>query len=195
MEWISRLRRWIKRLFRGKTKHRRTPRIIKRWDGKHCAVLQVERNTPAERATYRIASERGDCDYLLLLDNLRELQTELVGQFGGTTFKLSYIPNPRILHLTHRFSVWRVYRNGTSNPVGIWDCDLQGFSSYELPAQRATLGVALRCLKIIHSSKTPDSSWQSQCDRMNWLGLLEEKIKGELGVNHNLKACDLMPRT
>ncbi len=37
-------------------------------------------------------------------------------------------------------------------------------------------------------------SWQSQMDRMDWLGLLQERIRGELSnPNHNLRAMAVLP--
>jgi hypothetical protein len=49
-----------------------------------------------------------------------------------------------------RFAVWRVFRNGDSSPVGVWDVDLQGF----------TQGFALR------EPKFPDSEWTYRGKRL-----------------------------
>lgn len=197
--WIARLRRWIRKLF-SKPRRSSAPTILKRWYGTNCAVLRIARNTPGGIATYRIMPLRGDYDFLLTLDYLPELQAELVGEYNGTPFHLRHLYNPHNPGLTHRFAVWRIWRNGSSDAIGIWDCDLQGFTSSfalrELAPKRAVAGVALRSLQIIHSTKSPDMSWQSQMERMDWLGLLGDRIRGELSnPNHNLRACAILPRS
>ncbi|MFN6572416.1 hypothetical protein [Dendronalium sp. ChiSLP03b] len=194
--WLERLRRWIKRFFRPK-KRRTAPTILKRWYGKHCAVLRLERNTPGGLSTYRITSLYGSYDYLVTLDNLRELHTELVGEFEGTPIRIPTLDYSHNTAITHRFAVFRLGRDGSSQPIGIWDVDLQGFTANyslrEIAPKRALCGVALRSLSIIHSTKTPSLSWASQMDRMDWLGLLREKIRAELqNPNHNLKACIIL---
>ncbi|MCC5636292.1 hypothetical protein LC593_10570 [Nostoc sp. CHAB 5844] len=191
--WLTRIRRWIKRLFRPKKKHQ-SPTILKRWYGKNCAVLRLERKTQGAQATYRITSIYG-CDYLITLDYLPDLHSEVLGEYGGEIIKLGSSDYPN--HpASHRFAVFCVARNGVSVPVGIWDVDLQGYAkSYalsELAPQRATAGVALRCLQLANSSKSPAMTWLSQMERMNWLGLLEERIRGELSnPSHNLMAREI----
>lgn len=191
-DWLEQLRRWIKRLFRGKKPKRSHPTILKRWYGAYCAVLRLERNTPGAVGTYRIIPKSGTPDYLLTLDYLPELQAELVGKFNGTAFRLRPLNHPHNHALTHRFAVWEVYPNSNTFPIGIWDVDLEGYAASTLAMlapKRAICGVALRPLQIIDSTKTIDMSWASQMTRVNWLGLLEEKIRGELSnANHNLKA-------
>ncbi|MBD2441585.1 hypothetical protein [Nostoc sp. FACHB-110] len=198
VKWLEQLRRWIKRLFRQPQKRSSYPRIIKRWDRNNTAVLRIERNTPGEVATYRITSLYGSYDFLLTLDYLPELHAELVGEFDGTTIRLGRFDHPSN-PATHRFAVWCVWHNGYSRPIGIWDCDLQGYARSalrEIAPKRAVFGVALRALQVIHSTKTPAMSWQSQMERMDWLGLLEERIRGELSSpNHNLKSAVVLRQT
>ncbi|MEH2033385.1 MAG: hypothetical protein V7K67_27820 [Nostoc sp.] len=193
MGWIEKLQRWIARLFKGKKKRRSSPKIIKRWYGKHCAVLRIERKTPGGLSTYRITSIYGECDYLLTLDYLPDLQAEMAGEFNGTPFRLRSHSHPYNSALTHRFAVWRVFRNGSSTPIGIWDCDLEGFTQSfaqrQLAPRRAVAGVALAPLSLIHIPKNPKLSWQNQMEHIDWLLLLEQRIRGELVIpNHNLKA-------
>ncbi|MCC5644757.1 hypothetical protein LC607_17790 [Nostoc sp. CHAB 5824] len=192
--WFTELQRWIVRLFQSKKKRRISPKIIKRWYGKHCAVLRIERTTPGGLSTYRITSTYGECDYLVTLDYLPDLQAEMAGEFNGTSFRLRSHDNQYNSALTHRFAVWRVFRNGDSSPVGVWDCDLQGFTQSfalsELEPRRAVAGVALLPLSIIHSKKNP---WQSRMERVDWLSYLEERIREELSnPNHNLKTCIIL---
>lgn len=195
VEWLERLQRWIRRLFQPKRKHRTAPTILKRWYGKNCAVLRLERKTPGGVATYRITSLYGSFDYLITLDYLPDLHGEVVGEFQGAILKLGSLDYPS--HpASHRFAVFRVARIGTSSPIGIWDVDLQGFTSShalrELAPSRAVAGVALRCLQIANSSKTPAMTWDAQMSRMDWLGLLGDRIRGELSnPNHNLRAMAL----
>ncbi|MBH8566743.1 hypothetical protein I8748_32105 [Nostoc sp. CENA67] len=191
MGWLRQLQRWIRRLF-TKSRKQHAPTILKRWYGKNCAVLRLERTTAGGIATYRVVSIYGR-DYLITLDYLPDLHGEVVGEFNGIIIKLGsldYPSNPA----THRFAVFRLGSNGSSCPVGVWDVDLEGFtpkySLRELAPRRAVAGVALQCLKIPNSSKTPSLSWESQMGRVDWLGLLEEKIRAELSnPNHSLRAC------
>ncbi|MBD2437354.1 hypothetical protein [Nostoc sp. FACHB-110] len=195
MGWLEQLQRWIRRLFQPKRKRRAAPTILKRWYGQNCAVLRLERNTPGGIATYRITSIHGVCDYLITLDYLPDLHGEVVGEYDGTPIKLGSL-DYKNYPASHRFAVFRLGRDGSSHPIGIWDVDLQGYGkSYalsELAPSRAVAGVALRCLQIINSDKTPSLSWQSQMDRMDWLGLLSDRIRQELSnPNHNLRAITL----
>jgi hypothetical protein len=195
--WLSQLQRWIARLFKGKKKRRTTPKIIKRRDGKYCAVLRIERNTPGGVATYRITSIHGSYDYLITLDYLPELLAEMAGEFQGTPFRLRSHSHSYNASLTHRFAVWRVFPNGSSTPIGIWDCDLEGFtqnfSLRQLAPRQAVAEVASLALLVIHSKKTPLLSWQSQMECVNWLFFLEKRIREELSnPTHNLKAIDIL---
>lgn len=200
MAWFTRLRRWIKKLFRHTSKERRYPTILKRWYGADCAVLRLERATQGAIATYRIIPRQGSFEYLLTLDYLPELQAEMVGEFGGTAFLLRPHDDPHNDAVTHRFAVWEIYSTNT-RAIGIWDVDLQGlggsWSLRELAPKRAILGVALRPLQILTSHKTPDMTWASQMSRVGWLGLLEERIKQELNnPHHSIKACTILePRS
>jgi hypothetical protein len=194
--WFDKIRRWIRRFFRPKKKRRPYPRILQRWDRDFTVVLQLERDTPGGIATYRITSLYGDCDYLVTLDYLPDLHGELVGEFDGIPIRMGHLDYPSN-PATHRFAVFHLGRNGRGHPIGIWDVDLQGFcqnpSLRELAPKRAIRGVALRSLQITHSTKTPDMTWQSQMNRMNWLGSLKERICGELSnPNHNLKSCIIL---
>lgn len=196
MAWFTRLRRWIKRLFRQQSKQRQSPTIIKRWDGVNCSILRLERKTQGAIATYRIVPREGTIHRLLTLDYLPELQAEMVGEFNGTTFRLRPHYDPHNDVVTHRFAVWEIYPTNT-RAIGIWDVDLQGlggnWSLRELAPKRAILGVALRPLQVINSHKTPDMSWASQMARIDWLGLLEERAREELNnPHHSLKACTIL---
>ncbi|MEH1808422.1 hypothetical protein [Nostoc sp.] len=195
--WLKKLQRWIKQLFRGKKKRRTTPKIIKSWYGKHCAVLRIERTTPGGLSTYRITSIYGECDYLITLDYLPDLLAELAGEFQGTSFRLRSHSHSYNASLTHRFAVWRIWRNGGSAPIGAWDCDLEGFtqnfSLRQLAPRRAVAEVASLALLVIHSDETPLLSWQSQMECINWLFFLEKRIREELSnPTHNLKAIDVL---
>ncbi|HYX18327.1 MAG TPA: hypothetical protein VE944_28970 [Nostoc sp.] len=196
--WLSKVQHWIKQLFRPKKKKRIYPKILKQWYGTDCAVLRIERDTPGERATYRIISTHGQCDYLITLDYLRELHTELAGTFQGTPIRIPTLDYQRNSVLTHRFAVWRVWRNGTSDPLGIWDVNLEGsannsFALSELAPRRAVKMVALSALVLGNVSQIPFLHWEAQMERIDWLDLLEERIKKELSnPHHNLKACVIL---
>ncbi|WP_143861687.1 hypothetical protein [Nostoc linckia] len=162
---------------------------MRRWDGAHCAVLRIQRNTKGGMSTYRITSRYGGCDYLITLDDLSELKAELLGEFNGITIKILGDSSP----LTHRFSVWRIFINGSSSAIGIWDVDLQGITSNlnlrHLAPVRAVAGVALKPLSLIHSKKNSELSWHNQMERIDWIALLERRIRGELNnPSHNIKA-------
>jgi hypothetical protein len=199
VDWLTRLRRWIKKIFRGTKRHIHHPTIIKRWYGANCAVLRLERQTQGAVATYRIIPRRGGFDYLLTLDYLPELQAELVGVYDGTPIKIRWYEHPRNDAVAHRFAVWEIYPNGNSHALGVWDVDMEGSAGgalKELAPKRAILGVALRSLQIVNSSKTPDMSWQAQMARIDWLGLLSERIRQELSnPSHNIKACSVLPKS
>ncbi|WP_445634508.1 hypothetical protein [Nostoc sp. DSM 114161] len=198
MVWLKRLQQWIKQLFKPKKKRRAYPKILKRWNGKDCAVLRIERDTPGERATYRITSIHGQCDYLITLDYLREFHTELVGTFQGTPIRIPTLEYQRNSILTHRFAVWRLWRNGTSDPLGIWDVDLEGNNQRganftELASRSAVKMVALSALLLVHVPRIPLLHWESQIERIDWLALLQERIRKELSNdNHNLRACVIL---
>lgn len=193
--WLTKLRRWIKQLFKPKKKRRTYPKILKQWYGTDCSVLRIERDTPGERATYRIVSIHGQCDYLITLDYLREFHTELVGTFQGTAIRIPTMEYQRNSLLTHRFAVWRVWRNGASDPLGIWDVDLEGNSQRganfaELASRSAVKMVALSALALGHVPQIPFLHWETQMERIDWLALLEKNIREQLSnPHHNLKAC------
>lgn len=197
MEWLQKLQSWISHLLQPhKKKYCKTPKLIKRWDGKHCAVLRIERTTPGGLSTYRITSRYGDCDYLVTLDYLPDLYGELLGKFEGIPIKIAADTYP----LTHRFAVWRVLPNGESSVIGVWDIDLEGitnsFNLRQLAPRRAVAGVALNPLSLIHSSRNIELSWHNQMERLDWLGLLEKRIRGELqNPVHNLKATIVLDDT
>ncbi|NDJ20990.1 hypothetical protein GS682_04885 [Nostoc sp. B(2019)] len=195
--WLSQLQRWIASFFRPKKKRRRSsPRVLMRWDRNFTVVLRIERNTPGGVATYRITSLYGDCSYLITLDYLPDMHSELVGEFNGTSIRLGHLDYPSN-PATHRFAVFRLFADGSSRPIGIWDVDLEGScqnsSLRELAPKRAVRGVALRSLQILHETVTPEKTWQAQMNRMDWLGSLQERIRGELSnPNHNLKTCIIL---
>jgi len=196
--WLEQLQRWIVKLLSPRKKHRPRPKIIKRWYGKNCAVLRIERNTRGGISTYRITSLYGSCDYLLTLDYLPDLLAEMVGEYEGTPFRLGSSDYPS-KPATHRFAIWRVFPNGDSAAIGIYDVDLEGlggsFNLQQIAPRRAIAGVALRSLQIIHSTKTPSMSWHSQMERMDWLGLLETRIRGELqNPYHNLRVTIILSK-
>lgn len=188
--WLGRLQRWIGKLFQPKRKRRTAPRILKRWYGQHCAILRLERSIRGGISTYRIVPLQGGVDYLITLDYLPDLHGEVLGEFQGTIIELPADSSPH----THRFAVWQVFLNGASNPIGVWDVDLEGFTQNfalrELAPRRAVAGVALKPLSLLVSKKNLALSWQNQMERFDWLGLLEDRIRGELSnPNHNLKSC------
>ncbi len=193
--WLQQLRRWIRRLFRPTKKHASAPTILKRWYGKYCAVLRLERTTPGAIATYRITSVNGN-DYLITLDYLPDLYGEVLGEYNGEIIKLGSVDYQNY-PTTHRFAVFCIRHNGTSLPIGIWDVDLQGgytksYALRELAPKRAVAGVALQTLQITGSTKTPAMTWQAQMERMDWLGLLTERIRGELSnPTHNLMSREI----
>ncbi|WP_138503402.1 hypothetical protein [Nostoc sp. PA-18-2419] len=155
--------------------------------------MRLERSIKGGISTYRIVPLQGGFDYLITLDYLPDLHGEVLGEFQGTIIEIPANTYP----LTHRFAVWRVFPNGSSNPIGIWDVDLEGFcqnsSLRELAPRRAVAGVALVPLSLIASFKNPSLSWQNQMERVDWLGLLKQRIQGELqNPNHNLKACIIL---
>lgn len=184
MNWIEQLFRWIEKLFWEKEKKCYTPAILNEQRGKYCTVYQIERSTPGAVATYRIVSTYGDRDYLLTLDYLPDVHGEIVG--GIKLGSYDYKSHP----CTHRFGVFALLRNGAKQPVGVWDVDLQGFGQNYNLAQiapwRAFTGVAWRSLQLEHDDKTPSSSWDAQMREMLWLGVLEQRIRLELG---NQKHC------
>ncbi|PHJ64946.1 hypothetical protein VF04_03930 [Nostoc linckia z7] len=189
MEWLHKLKHWILNFIYPKKKYYKVPKLMRRWDGAHCAVLRIQRNTKGGMSTYRITSRYGGCDYLITLDDLSELKAELLGEFNGITIKILGDSSP----LTHRFSVWRIFINGSSSAIGIWDVDLQGITSNlnlrHLAPVRAVAGVALKPLSLIHSKKNSELSWHNQMERIDWIALLERRIRGELNnPSHNIKA-------
>jgi hypothetical protein len=157
--------------------------------------LRLERSSQGAIATYRITSIHGSCDYLITLDYLPDLYGEVVGEYQGTIIRLGSLDYPS--HpATHRFAIFCLRHDGSSIPIAIWDVDLQGYTkSYslrEIAPSRAVAGVALCCLQIINSNKTPAMTWEAQMQRMDWLGLLQEKIRGELSnANHNLMSREI----
>ncbi|MBW4674692.1 MAG: hypothetical protein KME52_11880 [Desmonostoc geniculatum HA4340-LM1] len=201
--WLKQLRRWARKLlFQPKRKRRLYPKILKRWDGRNCAVLRIERETSGEVATYRIVSIYGQFDYLITLDRLRELLWDLVGEFDGIPIRVPPMDYQINSPLTHRFAVFCIQRNGSIHPIGIWDVDLQGLGIRssglgEASPFRAVLGVALHTLRIPHEpNKSSSLTWDNQVERVDWLGLLKERIRQELqNPNHNLKACIILRQT
>lgn len=193
--WLEKLQRWIRSLFRPKKKRRTSPKILARWDRNFTVVLLLERNTPGGIATYRINSLYANCDYLITLDYLSGLHSELVGEFDGTPIRLGRIDYPRSPN-THRFAVFRIERNGNNRPICIYDVDLEGFrqnsSQRALAPKLATRDVALRSLQITHftESESPNMTWEAQMSRMHWLGVLEERIRFRMdNPKHNLRTC------
>lgn len=155
-----------------------------------CAIATIDRTTGF---AYRIIPlpECGSYQWIITLDEL--------GNLGGanlpTTRNLSrkYQINNQISKTqTHRFGVFTSGADGRVIPRAVWDVDLVNGRRGEFPkraAKRAITEVAYTALRISHRpKKTYCMSWQGQIERMNWLGLLEEKIRWELGDStHSLK--------
>lgn len=165
MEWLQLLQKWIKQLFKPKSKYRRhsSPKIIQRWDRKYCSVLRIERDTPGEKGTYRITSIHGYSDYLITLDYLPELQyARIVSRFGESFEDSGLAKYTPSIGATHRFALFHVWHNGSNSSIGIWDVNLEShsasFALCESAPKRAVALVAMRCLQITNSSKTPSLS-------------------------------------
>jgi len=117
----------------------------------------------------------------------------MVGEFSESPVNMGFLdeqPNPQC---THRFAVFRVWRNGGSTPIGIWDVNLKNINSSsafgEMASRRSIAGVALSALSIIHSKKIIGFDWQSRMERLNWLQMLETRAKKELvNPHHSLQA-------
>ena len=198
--WLEKIKRWVRRLTEKKKKRYTSNPILKRWDSqtKDCAVLQLERNVPGAIATYRIISKYGDCDYLITLDYLPDVQAQLklekqLSIKFSTSFRVRQSSpfNPR----THRFGIFQIFPNGKTCPVEVWDVNLEGnFTSFALSKSaplRAIRYVALQSLVIVHAPQI-SLSWQFQIEEMDWIRLLEYRMKGELlNPKHNLNAVKI----
>lgn len=174
--WLRILRRWLRKWRKPKSK---SPRIIKRWYTKYGAILQIERSTPGARATLRIVKPQSP-DYLLVLDYLCELQGDFIGEFNGTAITLRSRFNATITQ-THRFAIFAIASSGVSRLVNAWDVDLEGFSAgparVRLSAGRALLQLAFAGLR------------EKELSNFDWVGILEEKIRVELGSpSHRINA-------
>lgn len=192
MYWLSQIQRWLKKLFRRKTKALR-PQILKRVQGENCAVLRIERDTPSAIDTHRIVSIHLDYDILLTLDILSSINEDILGNFHGTSFRLRSSVGSRSSALTHRYAIFKILRNSRTIPVNIWDVDLQGSTGGILAAiapTRAIAGVALLPILIPHNP--PVQTWRSQVERIDWLGALKLRIREELGnPRHQLNAKEV----
>ncbi len=172
--WLRTLRRWLRKWRKRKST---PPRIIKRWYTKYGAVLQIERKTPGARATLRIVKPQ-ECDFLLVLDYLCELQGDIVGEFDGTIITLRSRYNAAIVQ-THRFAVFCIAPSGVSRLVNAWDVDLEGIST---SSARATLSAGRALLQLALASLR-----EKELSNFDWTGILEEKIRVELGSpNHRI---------
>lgn len=188
--WITKIKEWLYSLFKLFKKKTivRPPKILKRIDGQATTLLQLERETPGAIATYRFISAYSNTAYLLTLDSITGLNSDLYGNFKGTSFRLRPSIYSRSSEPTHRFAFFEVGNNGSFNIIAAWDIDLQGSVSGvkgEAAAIRAISATALFPLLIKDVSICP---WNEQIKSIDWLYLLQENAKVELGVNHNLKA-------
>jgi|GEM_PF-6170799 hypothetical protein len=180
-KWLRRLRKWI--WWWRKREKPKPLRIIKRWYTRRGAILQVERNTPGARATLRIVKP-GRQDYLLILDELCQLQADFIGEVNGTTITLRARPYPGILQ-NYRFAVFSINSSGASRLAGAWDLDLEGFNLKSSTVSRVAPTRAL--LQLAFSTLQ-----SSDLDLFDWVGILEEKIRLELGnPNHRVNASEL----
>jgi hypothetical protein len=188
--WFSQIQKWFARLFRKKRKYR--SQIIKCIPNKtqDCSVLQLERDTPGAIATYRIVSKYSVRAYLLTLDLLTSVNSDMVGQFNGVAFRLHSSAYSRISAPTHRFAVFEIRTTGDAIPLHIWDVDLQGSASSirgEMAATRAIAATALFPLLI-----TDPLTWEWQMQNIDWLELLRQNIRAELGQQHQMKAREVL---
>ena len=188
--WFSQIQKWLARLFRKKRKYR--SQIIKRIPNKaqDCSVLQLERDTPGAIATYRIVSKYSSRPYLLTLDLLTSVNSDVVGEFHGVRFRLHSPAYSRISAPTHRFAVFEIGITGAAVPLHVWDVDLQGSASSvrgEMAATRAIFATALFPLLI-----TDPLTWEWQMQNIDWLELLQQNIRAELGQQHQMHPREVL---
>jgi len=174
--WLKRIRRW---LLRRQQQRSSSPEILRRWYGKWCAIFQIRRETEGEIATIRIACFTAP-DYLLTLDDLSEVETEIFGQFNGATIRLKPFSYTLPSH-THRFAVFRVWADGDCSPIGIWDTNLEytGASAAlnKIAPRRAVAAIAFHTMKL---RARREEQWRAQIEALNWTELLQDKLAKEL---------------
>ena len=153
-------------------------------------MLRLARDTPGAIATFRIISKYSDCAYLLTLDLLTNVNSDVVGKFNGVTFKLHSSASNRSIAPTHRFAVFKIRVTGGAVLVHAWDVDLQGFTTGirgEIAATNAISATALFPLLIVDPL-----SWEWQMDSIDWLELLQQNIRAELGQRHQMNAREVL---
>ena len=200
--WFLELKRWIKKLLKKKKKKQTTStQIIERWRNKDCIVLQIERDTSGAITTYRanrLNAFSGGYDYLITLDYLPELQIDLGLETQlATEYKVPFRLRLRSNSQTHRFAVFRIWRNGSIHCIKAWDVDLEGLSASPSIQKRAphqaVRYVVMSILDIFHDPNIPNS-WQFQIEDIDWLFLLRNRIREELSnPQHNLHEVIVFP--
>lgn len=176
--WLQRLWGWVRRWARRRQKVAAThPTILKRWYGENCAVLLLKRDTRGAIATYRIVPKDDGVTWLLTWDDLRERDTEAVGNLDGKTLKLR--PPKDLGGYTHGFAVWRLPKGSTvPHLIGAWNIKLEQGDSYSA-RRRKKLGlkpipslIAEAIALHLKDMELVDNTWQERVSCMDWLKLL-----------------------
>lgn len=210
--WLSALQQWIKKVFKGKSKKKcfNPTKIIQSWNNKDCIVLQLERNIPGAIATYRInqfCAGREKYDYLITLDYLFEIQAvsraeiraqlELEKQLGTKYNVKIRLRDRTAVVQTHRFAVFRIWRDHSLHCIQAWDLDLEGFNTSYIRQQSApktaVRSVARSVLLVSRNLNVPND-WQFQIEHIDWLFLLRNRIReGLSSPHHNLHEAIVFP--
>lgn len=189
--WFLSIWKWVAKLL-NKSEAIQGIQITKRINttSQACFVLQLARDTPGAIATYRIVSKLSGSAYLLTLDLLTNVNSDVVGKFNGVAFKLRSSAYSRSSAPTHRFAVFKVGVSGNAVILHAWDVDLQGSASSirgEKAATRAIAATALFPLLI-----TDPLAWEWQMQNIDWLELLQQNIRAELGQRHQMNAREVL---
>jgi hypothetical protein len=148
--WYKSIIQWIRKKL-GRKRRSRRPQVVKRYYSSECAILELHRDTPSARATYRIIPVSEGHDYLTTLDSLREIEGEMVGEFDREVVFLRSHPHP--VGSTHRFAFFRIRRDGGNvHCIGCWDMDLEfqgtSLAASTLAPKRIVSTAILRLLKL-----------------------------------------------
>lgn len=201
--WLKGLQRWIKKVFRGKKKPHTPTKIIQSWNSGDCIVLQLDRNIPGAIATYRInqfcaGSEK--YDFLITLDYLSEIRADSANLKLKKQLPTKYNTKIRLRNAlqTHRFAVFRIWRDHSLHCIKAWDVDLEGLNTnYRLCSiapKKACESVARSALLVPCEFNFRDE-WQFQIDHIDWLFLLRNRIREGLEKPcHNLNEIIVFPR-